>query len=122
MPISLGETLGRATPDRVSAMLDAVLQVVPADALAGHFHDTGGFAINNVAASLDLGLRAFDGAVGGLGGCPYAPGAPGNVATEALVNMLHQRGYDTGVDPAKLETAAALARTMRGGRNGTSDT
>jgi len=115
MPISLGDTLGNATPARIAAMLEAVTQVVPAAELAGHFHDTGGRALENVAVSLDMGLRAFDSAAGGLGGCPYAPGAPGNLASESLVDFLHARGFKTGVDPAKLAVAAQLAQEIRNG-------
>ncbi|MCK0094929.1 hydroxymethylglutaryl-CoA lyase [Yoonia sp. F2084L] len=113
MPISLGDTIGKGTPDRVGAMLEAVLAVVPAAELAGHFHDTGGQALANIDVSLDLGLRAFDSAVGGLGGCPYAPGAPGNVATEAVLELLDQRGFETGVDPAVIAQAAEMAKGMR---------
>jgi hydroxymethylglutaryl-CoA lyase len=94
-------------------MLEAVLQVVPADALAGHFHDTGGRALDNIAASLDLGLRAFDSAVGGLGGCPYAPGAPGNVATEAVLGLMDRLGYHTGIDRDVIAQAAQMAKDMR---------
>ncbi len=112
--VSLGETIGKGDPARVSAMLDAVMQVVPAEALAGHFHDTGGRALDNIAVSLEAGLRSFDAAAGGLGGCPYAPGAPGNVATEAVVAMLHEAGYATGVDVEKLALAADMARGLRG--------
>ncbi len=112
--VSLGETIGKGDPARVSAMLDAVMQVVPAEALAGHFHDTGGRALDNIAVSLEAGLRSFDAAAGGLGGCPYAPGAPGNVATEAVVAMLHEAGYETGVDAEKLALAADMARGLRG--------
>lgn len=115
MPLSLGDTIGKGTPDRVAAMLRAVGDVAPVEALAGHFHDTGGQALENVEASLGLGLRAFDAAVGGLGGCPYAPGAPGNLATERLVAMLHAKGHTTGVDEGKLAIAADMARAMRGG-------
>lgn len=115
MPVSLGDTIGKGTPDRVARMLEAVLADVPAAELAGHYHDTGGLALDNIAASLDLGLRAFDAAAGGLGGCPYAPGAPGNVATEAVVAMLHDQGFETGVDPEKLAQAARLARKIREG-------
>lgn len=115
MPVSLGDTLGRAAPARIAAMLEAVLGVVPAAELAGHYHDTSGRALENVAVSLDMGLRAFDSAAGGLGGCPYAPGAPGNLASEALVPFLHARGYETGVDEAKLAQAAHLAQEMRDG-------
>ena len=89
MPVSLGDTIGKGTPDRVQAMLRAVKRHVPAERLAGHFHDTGGRALANIEAALDEGLRVFDTAVGGLGGCPYAPGAPGNAATEAVTSSLH---------------------------------
>jgi hydroxymethylglutaryl-CoA lyase len=113
MPLSLGDTIGKGSPETVAAMLDAVLEVVPAAELAGHFHDTGGQALANITVSLDKGLRAFDSAVGGLGGCPYAPGAPGNVATEAVLALLHGAGFETGIDPAIIEQAAQMARRMR---------
>jgi hydroxymethylglutaryl-CoA lyase len=113
MPVSLGDTIGKATPARVAAMLDAMLEVVPADQLAGHFHDTGGQALANIETALDKGLRAFDSAVGGLGGCPYAPGAPGNVATEKVLALLQGAGFETGIDPAVIAEAAILARGMR---------
>ena len=118
--VSLGDTLGRATPERVGAMLDAVLTLGPPGLFAGHFHDTGGRALDNVAASLDRGLRAFDAAVGGLGGCPFAPGAEGNVATEALAARLAALGLATGLDEAAIARAAARARAMRGERVGDS--
>ena len=111
--VALGETLGRATPERVSAMLDAVLEVAGPDRLAGHFHDTGGHALANVETCLGHGLRVFDAAVGGLGGCNYAPGAPGNLATEALAARLAELGHATGVDPVRLNEAAAFARGLR---------
>ena len=113
MPVSLGDTIGKGTPERVAAMLEAVLDVAPAVDLAGHFHDTGGQALANIEAALDLGLRAFDSAVGGLGGCPYAPGAPGNVATEAVLALLARLGYQTGVDGQVIAQAAAMAKDMR---------
>ncbi|MGI3165887.1 hydroxymethylglutaryl-CoA lyase [Pseudooceanicola sp. 200-1SW] len=113
--ISLGETLGRATPEEVAPMLRAVLHQIPAERVAGHFHDTGGRALDNIDVALDLGLRIFDAAVGGLGGCPYAPGAAGNVATEAVRARVEARGFATGLDPAVLEEAAAMARRMRQG-------
>lgn len=111
--ISLGDTLGQATPETIGAMLDAVLAVVPADRLAGHYHDTAGRALANIEVSLHKGLRVFDAAVGGLGGCPYAPGAAGNVATEAVHDRLLALGYDTGLDRAVLVQAAGMARDMR---------
>ena len=88
--------IGAGTPAKVSAMLEAVLAASPPERLAGHYHDTGGLALENIVASLALGLRTFDAAVAGLGGCPYAPGAPGNVATEAVVRLCDVRGYETG--------------------------
>ena len=105
--ISLGDTIGHGTPDTVVAMLEAVMEAVPADRLAGHFHDTNNRALDNVRASLDLGLRTFDSAVGGLGGCPYAPGAKGNVSTTALAAMLAAEGWQTGIDMDKLAAAEA---------------
>ncbi|WP_299427361.1 hydroxymethylglutaryl-CoA lyase [uncultured Shimia sp.] len=112
--ISLGDTIGQGTPESISAMLKAVLDVVPADMLAGHYHDTAGRALANIEASLELGVRVFDAAVGGLGGCPYAPGAKGNVATEAVDARLKALGYETGLDTAVLAQAAEMARAMRG--------
>ncbi|MBO9477820.1 hydroxymethylglutaryl-CoA lyase [Shimia sp. R11_0] len=111
--ISLGDTIGQGTPETISAMLQAVLDYVPADRLAGHYHDTSGRALANIEASLDHGLRVFDAAVGGLGGCPYAPGAAGNVATEAVHGRLTTLGYNTGLDGDVLAQAADLARNMR---------
>lgn len=113
--ISLGDTIGRATPATIAAMLRAVLTELPADRLAGHYHDTAGRACDNIAASLDLGLRVFDAAVGGLGGCPYAPGAAGNVATEAALARIEALGFATGLRRAVIDQAAALARRMREG-------
>ncbi len=111
--ISLGDTIGQGTPARVGEMLQAVLEVVPAEKLAGHFHDTAGRALANIEVSLEMGLRVFDAAVGGLGGCPYAPGAKGNVATEAVHARLIELGYETGLDAAVLAKAAVMARSMR---------
>ncbi len=111
--ISLGDTIGQGRPESVTAMLKAVLDEVPADRLAGHFHDTAGRALENIAASLELGVRVFDAAVGGLGGCPYAPGAAGNVATEAVDARLRALGFETGLDAEKLAAASAFARSLR---------
>jgi len=111
--VSLGDTLGRATSRALSAMFDAVLDVARADQLAGHFHDTGGRALAHIEQSLRLGLRVFDSAVGGLGGCPHAPGAPGNVATEAVVARLHALGYCTGLDAGQIAKAAQFAKGLR---------
>ena len=111
--ISLGETLGRARPEAVRAMLEAVLAEVPASRLAGHFHDTAGGALANIEVALALGVRVFDAAAGGLGGCPYAPGAAGNVATEAVAARLAALGLETGIDRAALARAASFARGLR---------
>lgn len=111
--ISLGDTIGAGTPETIARMLDAVLAQVPAQKLAGHYHDTKGLALANIEVSLEKGLRVFDAAVGGLGGCPYAPGAKGNVATEAVAALLADKGFETGLDKEKLAEAAAFARTLR---------
>lgn len=111
--ISLGDTLGRATPDTIARMLLAVRDRVPVTRLAGHYHDTAGRALDNIDASLSMGVRVFDAAVGGLGGCPYAPGAAGNVATEAVLAHLDRLGYATGLDAQIVDEAAAMARAMR---------
>ncbi|GLO71059.1 hydroxymethylglutaryl-CoA lyase [Phaeobacter inhibens] len=111
--ISLGDTIGQATPDSIARMLLAVRERVPVTRLAGHYHDTAGRAIDNIDASLSLGVRVFDAAVGGLGGCPYAPGAAGNVATEAVHEHLTRLGYETGLKGDVLTDAAAMARAMR---------
>ena len=113
--ISLGDTIGHATPEKVDAMLAAVGDVVPVARLAGHFHDTGGRALANIEASLARGLRVFDAAAGGLGGCPFAPGAAGNVATEAVHDRLTALGFETGLDREVLGRAADMARAMRSG-------
>ena len=113
--VSLGDTIGQGRPETIDAMLGAVLDELPADRLAGHYHDTAGRALQNVDASLARGLRVFDAAVGGLGGCPYAPGAAGNVATEALARHLAAQGFDHGLDMAVIDRAAAFARTLREG-------
>tara|TARA_R110000765_G_scaffold10984_7_gene34170 strand:- start:37935 stop:38789 length:855 start_codon:yes stop_codon:yes gene_type:complete len=111
--ISLGDTIGKGTPDAVARMLLAVRDVVPAGRLAGHFHDTNGRAMDNIDAALAMGLRVFDAAVGGLGGCPYAPGASGNVATEAVAAHLKRLGYQTGLDADVIAEAAAFAQSLR---------
>ena len=111
--ISLGDTIGQATPEKIDAMLGAVLDGVPAEKLAGHYHDTAGRALANIDASLARGLRVFDAAVGGLGGCPYAPGAAGNVATERVAAHLAAAGYATGLDMQKIAGAADFARSLR---------
>lgn len=111
--VSLGDTIGAATPQSTAKMLSAVLTVVPAEKLAGHFHDTQARALENIDVSLDMGVRVFDAAVGGLGGCPYAPGAAGNVATEAVVDLMARRGFETGIDPDRLARVGAFAQGLR---------
>ena len=105
--ISLGDTIGVGTPGRTSAMLEAVARRVPLQRLAGHFHDTYGQALANVYAALQFGVAVFDASVAGLGGCPYAPGAAGNLATEDLLYMLDGLGIETGV---QLEALLAADR------------
>lgn len=109
--ISLGDTIGVGTPDKAREMLRAVAASVPAAKLAMHFHDTYGQALANLYAGLEEGVRVIDAAAGGLGGCPYAPGATGNVATEDVVYMLEGMGVRTGVDMEKL---LAATNTMSG--------
>ena len=111
--ISLGDTIGHATPGSINAMLDAVCLRVPAQQLAGHYHDTKGRALENIQASLGYGLRTFDASVAGLGGCPYAPGSAGNVDTAKVIEMVEGLGFETGIDQAKLIEAARFARTLR---------
>ncbi|MEM7464311.1 MAG: hydroxymethylglutaryl-CoA lyase [Pseudomonadota bacterium] len=111
--VSLGDTIGAATPDSAKVMLGVVADQVPAVLLAGHFHDTKGRALDNIEVCLEFGMRVFDASVAGLGGCPYAPGAKGNVATESVVKMLHDRGYETGIDLSRLDDASLFANTLR---------
>ncbi len=116
--ISLGDTIGVGTPGKTRAMLEAVMARVPVAQLAGHYHDTFGQALANVYASLELGVATFDSSVAGLGGCPYAPGAAGNVASEDLLYLLDGLGIETGVDLRKLAEAGdficrALGRATR---------
>jgi len=105
--VSLGDTIGAGTPRSVRAMLEAVSARVPAARLAGHYHDTYGMAAANVYASLEAGLRVFDSSVSGLGGCPYAKGATGNVATEDVVYLLNGLGLESGIDLDKLVDCSA---------------
>lgn len=100
--IMLADTVGYAQPRQVQALFRALRQHIGQLPMGGHFHDTRGLALANVAAALDVGVTQFDGALGGLGGCPFAPGASGNVATEDLVFLLHSMGYRTGIDLQQL--------------------
>ena len=95
--VAVSDTIGIAHPGDVRVVLEALLARTPADRIALHFHDTRGTALANVLAALDFGITTFDSSAGGLGGCPYAPGATGNLATEDLVYMLHGLGHETGV-------------------------
>jgi hydroxymethylglutaryl-CoA lyase len=106
--ISLGDTVGVGTPERTQVLLETVARRVPVKRLAGHFHDTYGQALANIYASLQCGVAVFDSSVGGLGGCPYAPGASGNVASEDLVYLLQGLGIETGVDLKQLARAGAF--------------
>ena len=108
--VSVGDTIGVARPEQVPGVVAAVAERVPLDRIALHLHDTGGRALDNVAAGLEAGVRTFDSSAAGLGGCPFAPGAPGNVATEALVRFLHREGLETGVDPDAVERAGQAVR------------
>jgi hydroxymethylglutaryl-CoA lyase len=112
--VSLGDTIGAGTPNQTRALLDRVLRRSPPEAIALHMHDTRGTALANVLVGLEAGVTTFDSAVGGLGGCPYAPGAAGNLATEDLVYMLHGMGHETGVDWPLLIAAGELAQRLVG--------
>ncbi|MCP3126833.1 hydroxymethylglutaryl-CoA lyase [Shewanella sp. KJ2020] len=116
--ISLGDTIGVGTPQKARRMLQTVSERVPVDKLALHFHDTYGQALANILACLDLGVRVFDSSVAGLGGCPYAKGASGNLATEDLVYMLHGMGLETGIDLHKLALAGQEISTQLQRKNG----
>jgi hydroxymethylglutaryl-CoA lyase len=111
--ISLGDTIGHGTPETVRAMLDAVLAVLPSGRLAGHFHDTRGHALENIDTCLERGLRVFDSSVAGLGGCPFAPGSKGNVATGRVVDHLDAQGFAAGIDRGKLAEAEHFAAGLR---------
>ncbi|TXH36587.1 MAG: hydroxymethylglutaryl-CoA lyase [Rhodospirillaceae bacterium] len=115
--ISLGDTIGVGTPLAASRLVEAVGDKVPVDRLAVHFHDTYGQALANIYATLDLGISTVDSAIAGLGGCPYAPGASGNVATEDVLYMLRGLGVDTGVDLDKLLDAGAYITAILGRKN-----
>ncbi len=112
--ISLGDTIGAATPKEVYELVNLLAAKVDRSKLALHFHDTRGTALANVVAGLEAGVTIFDASIGGLGGCPYAPGAAGNLATEDLVYMLNGMGISTGIDLDKLVDAGALAQKILG--------
>jgi hydroxymethylglutaryl-CoA lyase len=110
--VSLGDTIGVGTPLQTKRLLKLLLAELPVSKLAMHMHDTRGQALSNVLVGMELGVRTFDAAIGGLGGCPYAPGASGNLATEDLVYMLHNMGVNTGVNPEKLWEAGRVAEAV----------
>ncbi len=105
--VSVGDTIGVGTPMQVQGVIGVLLQVIPPSRLAMHFHDTRGTALANTLAALEMGIATFDASSGGLGGCPYAPGASGNLATEDLIYMLDHMGIETGVDIQRLVKASA---------------
>jgi len=112
--VSIGDTIGVGRPEQVPGVVAAVAERVPLDRIALHLHDTGGRALENVAAGIEAGVRTFDASAAGLGGCPFAPGAPGNVATEALVRFLDREGFETGVDPDAVDRAGVAVRRRLG--------
>ncbi len=112
--IALGDTIGVGNPRQVFELVTRLSEQMPAAEMRLHFHDTRGMALANVVAAMQAGAAQFDGSIGGLGGCPYAPGASGNVATEDMVAMLHRMGVATGIDEAALLEAAWLAEDVIG--------
>ena len=112
--VSLGDTIGHAEPEHIQRLLGPVLSEVPADKLAGHFHDTNGLALDNVRVALDAGIRVFDSSIAGLGGCPFAPGAKGNLSTNLLAQALDEWGFETGLDLDQLMDAQTLALDIVG--------
>jgi hydroxymethylglutaryl-CoA lyase len=112
--VSIGDTIGVGTPAGVEQVLGLILRTVPVEKLAVHFHDTRGTALANVLTAMQMGITIIDSSSGGLGGCPYAPGASGNLATEDLVYMLDGMGINTGVDLAKVaEASIFICRALR---------
>ncbi|WHY16259.1 hydroxymethylglutaryl-CoA lyase [Peribacillus frigoritolerans] len=110
--VSLGDTIGVASPRQVALFLEQAVKRYDMSQIALHFHDTRGMALANILESLNYGIDTFDSSLGGLGGCPYAPGASGNVATDDLVHMLHKMGIHTGINPEKLLKAAAMVQSF----------
>ena len=116
--VVIADTIGAANPLSVNRLMDTLGSQFGTDKLACHFHDTRAMGVANAYAALEAGIRHFDASVGGLGGCPFAPGATGNVATEDLVMMLHQMGFETGIDLEKLMAAGQLAGELTGTQTG----
>jgi hydroxymethylglutaryl-CoA lyase len=112
--LSLGDTIGVANPSQVQKVLEVLLKRFPAEKIAMHFHDTRGTALANILVSLEMGITIFDSSLGGLGGCPYAPGASGNVATDDLLYMLHGMGIHTGADLKKITFASQFIQEKIG--------
>ncbi len=112
--LSLGDTIGVGTPTQTAEIVTEVSKVIPREQIALHFHDTRGTALANVLVGLSMGITTFDSSIGGLGGCPYAPGAAGNLSTEDLTYMLQGMGIDTGIDLKKLVDAGALGQELIG--------
>lgn len=112
--LSLGDTIGVANPKQVEQVLEVLLKRFPTEKLAMHFHDTRGTALANILVSLDMGITTFDSSIGGLGGCPYAPGASGNVATDDLIYMLHEMEIQTGINAEKLLNASRFIQEKIG--------
>ncbi|HTU69493.1 MAG TPA: hydroxymethylglutaryl-CoA lyase [Candidatus Baltobacteraceae bacterium] len=110
--LSVGDTIGVGVPSQVDALVPVLLDAIPLDRLALHFHDTRGTALANIYAALQHGVHIFDSSAGGLGGCPYAPGATGNVGTEDVLYMLHSMGIETGVDLARVRAASRFIRSV----------
>ncbi|TXS92033.1 hydroxymethylglutaryl-CoA lyase [Parahaliea maris] len=112
--IVIADTIGAANPQQVRELMDPLVPAVGSERLGCHFHDTRAMGLANVFAALESGVRYFDASIGGLGGCPFAPGASGNVATEDVVMMLEQMGYSTGIDLDRLLRASDLSETLTG--------
>ena len=112
--VSLGDTLGRSSTHQISNLFEKILKDIPCSDLAGHFHDTKDMALENIKVALDFGVRTFDSSVGGLGGCPYAPGASGNVATEKVLDTLIDLKYEVELDRDMVCQTAQFAKSLVG--------
>ncbi len=110
--ISLGDTVGKATPDDVEYLLNIILDNWPVELFALHMHDTYKMAAENITIGLGVGIRAIDSSTGGIGGCPYAPGAKGNISTETVVRICHEQGFDTGINIDKLKLAGTYIQSI----------
>ena len=115
--VSLGDTTGKGSPNVTSGVLEECLKVLTSDKLAGHFHDTYQNALNNIQLCLEKGIKTFDASVGGLGGCPYSPGAKGNVATEKVNKLLISLGYRTNLNAQKIDECSEMALNLKMGKN-----